>query len=575
MRFRELNGGCRIGTAAGCVALGVVCLAATAHARPGDLDPTFSRNGLVRTSFGQKSGASAVAIQPNGRIVAAGSSNRTLALVRYLRGGQLDPTFSGNGKLRSRLAGARTAVDIAFQPDGKIVVLGLSSGQDGILARFNPGGTLDRSFSGDGRLVVADQPIDMALDGDGRIVLAGTRRGTGFSADATLARFLSNGAPDTSFSGDGVAIASFAGYNHAVGTAVAVEPGGKLVLGGVASGEDYVEDHALARFEPDGDLDQSFAGDGTTTLNLGALDRTHEVALRPDGRIVVAGGSCSDPTELYGGCGEAVAQLNPGGSLDGSFGTQGVVLLGSHFQGNHLPSLVSSAAVTPDGGTVLAVDTTTDRQDYGLLDFAVARLDATGSLDASFTRRGFWATDFLSEWDGAHDVALQRNGKIVAVGTSAAVGSSYRDPVVPQIALARYEVESGPRDADADGVRDRLDRCPFRFGRHHGCHRYKRSLTMKLAFSENRFRGVLKSADANCVRGEKVRVLRARRERDKAVETTHTDRLGRWEAVARRHGRFYARALASQSSGEEGTDTAGQKNGRCLKAQSAVLELSR
>ena len=94
------------------------------------------------------------------------------------------------------------------------------------------------------------------------------------------------------------------------------------------------------------------------------------------------------------------------------------------------------------GGTVLAGGTVTYRQDYGPVDFVLVRLDPTGAPDASYRGAGMWTTDFASGDDDAYDVALQQDGKIVAAGES-----DHR------IALARYEVKGGPRDADADGVR--------------------------------------------------------------------------------------------------------------------------
>jgi uncharacterized delta-60 repeat protein len=552
-------------------AIAAACFVVPAHARPGDLDPAFSGDGLVRASFGKSSSAAAVAIQPDGRIVVAGQSSNKLALARYRRGGRLDRTFSGNGLVRIDLGGYSSASALVIQSDAKILVLGGSAQQGRVLARLTPSGARDPSFSGDGLLTDLGENAfaDLALDGDGKIVLAGGRRpGPALVWEAVLARFRPGGAPDTSFSGDGLATVSFPEYEYGgYGEVVAVEPNGSPVLVGQATSDFVTTDAVLARFKPNGDLDPSFSGDGRNTLDIGPVDAISGVAVRSDGDIVTSGSNCSSYDDLYGSCASEVAQLNPDGSLDPSFSGNGSVVF-SLRRGLYYGSATGSGpALAADGGTVVAGGTLTERQGYGLVDFALARLDPAGSLDASFRGGGIWATDFLSEYDDAYDVALQRNGKIVAVGSAGAVRSSRYER---QIALARYEVKSGPRDADADGVRDRADRCPFRFGGHRGCRWYRRSLTMEFSRRSDLFRGVLKSRDANCVDGEKVRVLRARPGPDLLVDTTYTSR-GRWRVDARLHpGRYYAIAPASQSTAgeaQEAKTSSGRRYGRCLKAR--------
>ncbi len=509
----------------------------SAQAAPGDLDPTFSRNGLVRTQFGDSSQANDVAIQPNGRIVVAGQSHGQLAVARYRSNGGLDPAFSGDGLLRMRFGNYSGATALVIQPDGRILVL-VGSTQGTVLARLRSGGALDPSFSGDGLLTdfgENDSFGDLALDGDGRIVLSGARSGAG-TAEAALARFQPNGAPDTSFSGDGLATVSFPGFDYAWGDSVAVEPDGSPVLAGQVLHDDLLlTDLALARFEPDGDPDSTFSGDATTTLDIGPVDDTRHVALRPDGRIVAAGASCSSPEDLYGGCAGETAQFNADGSLDDSFAHEGVLTL-SLRRGGYVGSVADALKVTEDDGTVLAGGTVTDRQDYGPVDFVLVRLDPTGAPDASYRGAGMWPTDFASGDDDAYDVALQRDGKIVAAGES-----DHR------IALARYEVRGGARDADADGVRDGADRCPIRFGDHpDGCTIYRRSLTMEFDRRHDLYHGELSSREPKCEDEELVRVFRKRRGPDFEVDTTHTSSGGGWEMDARLHpGRYYAIAPAA------------------------------
>jgi uncharacterized delta-60 repeat protein len=157
---RSLRGGAVLVAA---TVVGVVC-SAGAQATPGDLDPTFSGDGKQTTGFAiGDSRAQAVVLQPDGKMVAVGSDgahrSKDFALARYNPGGSLDTSFSSDGKQRTDFPGSGGASGVALQTDGKIVVAGSSDG-DVALARYNPNGSLDPTFSGDGR-----QTTDFGLGG--------------------------------------------------------------------------------------------------------------------------------------------------------------------------------------------------------------------------------------------------------------------------------------------------------------------------------------------------------------------------------------------------------------------------
>src|SRR6185295_6924104 len=137
-------------------------VAAPAQAAPGDLDPTFSGDGKQTTDFGFGSGDAAATVrQPDGKIVAVGSTFGSIVLARYNANGTLDTSFSGDGKQTTDFGSpeARTgdqAHAVAIQSDGKIVVVGSTgslSASNFALARYNPNGSLDTSFSGDGKQI--------------------------------------------------------------------------------------------------------------------------------------------------------------------------------------------------------------------------------------------------------------------------------------------------------------------------------------------------------------------------------------------------------------------------------------
>ncbi len=303
----------------------VAVLSAGAIAAPGDLDLSLSGDGKQRTDFGfGNSRVAAVAYQPDGKIVAVGFANRPgtsgidFALARYNPNGSLDPSFSGDGKqtthfgFRSRGA----ANGVALQSDGKIVAVG-SAGRDFALARYNPNGTLDPSFSGDGKQTTDfganDDARGVALQGDGKIVVAGNGGSTGTSIDFALARYNTNGSLDTSFSGDGKQKTDFGDSDRASG--VAVQGDGKIVAVGETTAGDG--DFALARYNTNGSLDTSFSGDGKQTTNFGGSDRARGMALQGDGKIVAVGGTSAGDGEF------ALARYTTGGSLDTSFSGDG------------------------------------------------------------------------------------------------------------------------------------------------------------------------------------------------------------------------------------------------------------
>jgi uncharacterized delta-60 repeat protein len=170
---------------------------AAAIAAAGDLDPTFSVDGKQRTDFGAGSSAAEAAVRDaDGKIVAVGAADGNFLVARYNLDGSLDPSFSGDGRAQTNFTGLDGATDVALQGN-KIVVVGFSTASDGTahfaLARYNPDGSLDTTFSGDGRKRTNmggsfDSANGVALQGDGRIVAVGT--GGAGDGKFALARYL-------------------------------------------------------------------------------------------------------------------------------------------------------------------------------------------------------------------------------------------------------------------------------------------------------------------------------------------------------------------------------------------------
>ena len=193
---------------------------AHAVAAPSDLDSSFGGDGRVTTDFAGMDFVGDLAIQADGKVVAVGSagssfSSRDFAVARYTSSGDLDDTFSGDGLVVTDLPGTSFASAVEVQSDGKIVAAG--SGGGAAVVRYNENGSLDSTFSGDGMQATAslDDGRALAIQADGMIVIAG-----GASEDFALARFDTGGTLDPSFSGDGVQTTDFGALAFARGIAI-------------------------------------------------------------------------------------------------------------------------------------------------------------------------------------------------------------------------------------------------------------------------------------------------------------------------------------------------------------------
>ncbi|AUB34548.1 Ca2+-binding protein, RTX toxin-related [Nostoc flagelliforme CCNUN1] len=292
----------------------------------GSLDNSFNGNGKVTTNITSTLALPlstdigySVAVQSDGKIIVAGVSNGDFALVRYNTNGSLDNSFNGNGKVTTNITSTLalplstdSGYSVAVQSDGKIIVAGVSNG-DFALVRYDTNGSLDTTFSGDGKVTTNISLIDTArsvtLQSDGKIIVAGTD-GTDFA----LVRYNSDGSLDTTFSGDGKVTTDLRLIAVDIGYSVTLQTDGKIIVAGTDN-----TDFALVRYNSDGSLDTTFGGgDGKVTTDLGliAVDIGYSVTLQTDGKIIVAGTNNTD---------FALVRYNSDGSLDSTFNGSGKV----------------------------------------------------------------------------------------------------------------------------------------------------------------------------------------------------------------------------------------------------------
>jgi uncharacterized delta-60 repeat protein len=538
--------------------LGVAWLGATsAAAAPGDLDPSFSSDGklVAYEDFRlREPGFSEVVLQGDGKIVAVGD----YGLVRLNPDGTADDSFVTDPPYTD----PRSFAAVALQADGRIVVAGheynyATDDSDFFVARYNPDGSRDETFSGDGIVTMDfgghdDRAKALVVQPDDKIVVAGYSVELDTddvpSRDFALARYRPDGTLDPTFSGDGKRTTNFA---DDTAHDIALQSDGKIVVGGSASG-----DIAVVRYDEDGSLDSSFSGDGRATAGFTDArgDGGRAIAFQPDGKIVAAGGTSGD---------FALARFDPDGSLDATFGGDGVVTT-DFGQG------AAAQDVVLQSGRLLAAGYA--NRDFDR-DFALARYELDGDLDAGFSGDGMLTTDMYYV-DAASSIAVQPDGRIVVGGsTEYNDGIGFADSIG---ALARYLSSSGPPDADADGVLDPIDLCPqvFAPGKSDGCPRYRRSIALDLErYGKDRyFYGWASASGGGCLEGARVRVFKIKRGGRKVrvgiSEPLFYDRIDGWSywiPTQRARGRYFAK-LRRQLRPDVGW---------CSAARSDVLRLPR
>ena len=439
------------------------------EAAQGDLDPGFGGTGMVTTPVGFMSGAWAVAVQADGKIVAAGFGDNAsfddfqqrLALVRYLTDGTVDAAFGTNGRVLVDVPDVNLEkAALAIQSDGKIVVVGAALGANGdsdfLVARYDTTGAPDAGFGIDGIVMTDfgdhDEATSVALQSDGKIVVAGVKGGplTG-TTDFALARYDgTTGVLDPTFGAGGKVVTDVGGADRANG--VAIQADGKIVAAGTKR---VVSDRvfAVVRYAANGAVDLTFGGAGQVTTPFFQDTEATAVAIQADQKIVVVGTTdiLNVPDLPNTRLDFAMARYNVDGSLDGMFGTGGTVTTDFAFGYER----AYAVAIQADG-RILVAGSRADAADIEMLvDFALARYETNGTLDTTFGTGGKTTVDFGAV-DAGGGVALQPDCKIVVAGYSwDFAGTSGGDFV---FALSRHE---GPACVTEPPV---AQRCPRTHG---------------------------------------------------------------------------------------------------------------
>lgn len=479
-------------------------VAITRYTTAGALDNTWSGDGIALTSVGSGNAqANSILVQPDGKVVVGGTSyngsNSDMFISRYSTAGALEPAFAGGG---TRVITIGTRDDFGYflarQTNGRIVIAGralFASNYQFAAARVNSNGNLDNTFDGDGRMSMAigtnadDSAYAVAILSDGKILLGGQTRATA-GKDFAFARLLSTGAIDSTFSGDGrvtIPIHTDGASLHGM----ALYSDGRIL--GVGRTHELRNRFALARLSTGGTLDSTFDDDGLLLMDITTGDDiAYAPVIAPNGSAYVAGAGYSGSNfdfvivglggfglldSAFNGSGVAVTAIGTSDDIGLSLAYEGgkTVLAGDSVRSgffdlalvryNSDGSLASSGApdktfstdgvVTQPVGTAddiayaVAVDSRSSVYVGGLTrngatnDFAVAKFTSAGTLDTTFNATGLATTAIGTGNDSIGALAVQPDGKLLAVG-QAFQGGTW------DFALVRYTT-NGALDSTFDG----------------------------------------------------------------------------------------------------------------------------
>jgi hypothetical protein len=402
--------------------------ATPALAAAGSLDTSFNGTGKVQDSTMTGMG---IDTQSTGRIIVAGSSfdsaHSDFVVARYTGAGALDLTFGGGDGYATVDFGSEFDYcnAVVVDPLDRIILVGGTAASITAVARLNPNGSPDGTFSGDGRLTIdlggTGQALEsVAVTPTDKIIASGEVAKSGFFTSMAVVRVTTAGVLDATFAGDGLRTVA-KGTGNTFGSAIASAAKGKMVVAGLTvNGSD--SNAIVARFTKTGALDATFSGDGLASPNLASLSGGFDIARGitiQSGNIVIVG-TAAGPF----GDDMLVARFTTDGKLDKTFSGDGRMYVdatgGSGSDSGRDVTIQTDGKIVAVGSSVVA---STD-------DFLVVRLKTNGGLDNGFSGDGRTTTPFGTLSDVARGVVLQLNGRILVVGTVQTTPS--------ELGLARY-----------------------------------------------------------------------------------------------------------------------------------------
>ncbi len=385
------------------------------NAQSSFLDPSFS-GGVVLTSFGfQSNGARDVAIQSDGKIIVVGAQGTYHTLIRYNTNGKKDSTFGGTGIVKTifSVGNGGGYSKLVIQPDGKLLVAGGMSYSTPnnprlLLARYHSNGTLDSTFGTDGAaLHFSGQAVNGFTQLSDGKILVCTDWGNNYCVQ----KFTATGAIDSTFGVNGKTLAKPSNSNDNTPRCMAVQADGKIVVGGGFTGSSITHgDVGLIRFNTNGSVDSTFGTNGVVTLDIDSVNNiVIELAIQPDGKIIAGGYFQGIYTGVLG-TDFALLRFNSNGTRDMAFGTNGKTTYNLISDSVTLTrGTFTDMLLQPDGKIIAGGQNESD--------FMLLRYNSNGTFDNTFGNGGLMVGSMgPANTDYLRGMALQTDGKIVATG---------------------------------------------------------------------------------------------------------------------------------------------------------------
>jgi uncharacterized delta-60 repeat protein len=418
--------------------LGAVRLTST-----GTLDSSFGGSGMVATLIpGSIDGMFDTALQPDGKIVTLGSTFVDSQIVRYNSDGTIDTTFGAGGRVIVDFSGGKDLpAGLAILNDGKIIVAGsvyysgpLSNCEAyATLAKFNSDGSPDTTFGSNGTVKTdatfgLEQITSIAIDSNGRIIVSGTTQAISERNFLTM-RYNSNGSLDSTFGFGGMVFQNLQPGSDELVNTLTIQPDDTILVAGCICDVDC--DLIVTKYLTNGIGDNTFGSFGTVITSILDYDCAQSVLLQPGGKIILGGGGWDNGSTISS---VLLARYNSDGTLDSSFGNGGRVNtpIGQN-------ATIGKSLLYPNGQLFVTGGVSQD--------LFLAEYNDDGSLHTEFGNNGILISDFGNRETG-QVIQNQSDGKIIVGGTS-----SDALPYNWDIVLARYNLSLFSDDFE-DGVAD-------------------------------------------------------------------------------------------------------------------------
>jgi uncharacterized delta-60 repeat protein len=346
--------------------------------------------------LGSQNQANSVAIQSDGKIVVCGMTIidkvQQFLVARYTSVGVLDSTFGTNGCQTTVIGDSAVAYGVALDASGNIIVVGASvlNGASSIaLTRYTSAGVLDTTFGVNGIVLTAissgSSGYALVLQSDGKIVVTGSVLQSN-EVWIPIVRYNTSGSLDTSFGTNGVTVINI--EDCAIGYSLIQQPDGKFIIGGFAEGNAFV-----VRVNNNGTVDTTFNGTGGISIEVGLSSFIRGTGLQTTGKIIVAG---------YSNGQTFLARLNTNGTLDTTFGTDGISV--NNFSSYN----IALDVVVDSSDRIIIAGISSDSP-------IAARYTSAGVLDATFGVQGL-ASINCGTAGNTNAITIQSDGKIVLAG---------------------------------------------------------------------------------------------------------------------------------------------------------------